>query len=364
LARIALCTQAIGSGDAITNDVLAMFRLLSTLGHECRIFSECVLNSETPTPTWPIEEAQRFLRSSDSILILHFGLRWDAGIELLKTARCRKVFRYHNVTPPELFEGVNSGYENACRIGKAQAAAAAALGTDLFLPNSQFSVDELIFHGAPPRQCHVVPPFHQADLLYEADADLSVLDHLNDGSVNLLTVGRVSPNKGHPLLIDAFAAYYQLYQPNSRLIITGGIDPALLAYLAQLREQIRRRRVISRVVFAGKVSLAALKAHYLAAGVFLVGSRHEGFCVPLVEAMRLRVPVVGFGCPAVRETLGDAGLLWETEDPILLAASIHRVASDQWLTQRLTEAGFNRYASRFSDNRIQECFLESLQGLL
>jgi len=341
-----------------------MFHALTGLGHRCALFAETAEKAETPVPVRPIEQARSFLRGPDSILILHFALSWEAGIQLLRTCSCRKVIRYHSVTPPEFFEGLSPDYLEACRAGKAQAAVLPSLGIDLFLPDSQFCSDELAAYDVQAEKCRVVPPFHQADLLEDVEADLKELDHWNDGSVNLLTVGRVAPNKGHALLIDAFAAYCRLYDSYGRLIVVGSLDPNLLAYSDRLQQQARQRGVESRVVFTGKVSVAALKAHYLAANVFIVASRHEGFCVPLVEAMRLRIPVVGYGCAGVRETMGDAGLLWDEADPVLLAASIHRVVSDQSLACRLTDVGWNRYATRFSNSRVKECFLESLRGIL
>jgi glycosyltransferase involved in cell wall biosynthesis len=364
LARIALCNTVIQPGDAVSNDVLGMFHALSGLGHQCGLFAETAEKAETPVPVRPMEEARSFLRGSDSILILHFALACDAGIELLRTSRGRKVFRYHSVTPPEFFEGISPGYLNGCRSGRAQLGALPSLGIDLFLPDSHFCSEELVSSGVPRRQCRVVPPFHQADLLYDVDADLTELEHWNDGSVNLLTVGRIAPNKGHALLIDAFAAYCELYESRSRLLVVGSLDADLLAYFDRLQEQVRQRGVESQVIFTGKVSFATLKAYYLAASLLLVAGYHEGFCVPLVEAMRLRVPVVGYGCPGVQETMSRAGLLWDEPDPILLAASIHRVVSDQSLAHHLAEVGWNRYAIQFASDRIRERLMESLRGVL
>ncbi|RPJ53495.1 MAG: glycosyltransferase [Acidobacteria bacterium] len=364
MARIALCNPVIEPGDAVSNDVLAMFGVLSGLGHRCGLFGQAAEKAKTPVPVRPIEEARSFLRGSDSILILHFALGSDDGMELLRTCPGRKVFRYHSVTPPEYFEGLNQGYLDGCRAGQAQVAALPSLGIDLFLTDSEFCSGELVACGVPAEKCRVVPPFHQADLLEDTEADLKELDRWNDGSVNLLTVGRVAPNKGHSILIDAVAAYCHVYDARSRLLVVGSLDPNLLPYYDRLQKQARRLGVESRVVFTGKVSLAALKAHYLAARLLLVASHHEGFCVPLVEAMRLRIPVVGYACPGVRDTLGDAGLLWDEADPVMLAASVQRVVSNQSLAYELAEVGWNRFAARFTNDRVRECFLEALGGVL
>src|SRR5512138_2980964 len=97
-----------------------MFQVLSGLGHQCALFADTAEVTETPVPVRPIEEARSFLRATDSVLILHFALGSDVGIELIRTSPGRKVFRYHSVTPPQFFEGTNPGYLEGCRSGKAQ----------------------------------------------------------------------------------------------------------------------------------------------------------------------------------------------------------------------------------------------------
>lgn len=364
MARIAICNVAIEQGDAVSNDILAMFHLLSALGHRVCLFSHNAPSAETPEPVRPIAEALSFLRRADSVLILHFAIGWDAGLELLRACPGRKVFRYHNITPPEFFEGIHSGYFDLCRAGRKQLAQLSSLGVDLYLPCSQFSRDELVSSGAPPERCRVVPPFHQTEALEDVEADLEQLDRWNDGYVNLLTVGRVAPNKGHAAMIEGLAVYRQLYESRSRLIVVGRLDPKLQLYCDSLLEQARRRGIESALVFIGKVSLAGLKALYLTARLLFVASRHEGFCVPLLEAMRLRVPIVGYGCEGVRETLGEAGVLWDEEDPALLAVSIHRVVRDQMLAHQLTEVAWNRYATKFAPAIVKQRFVESLGGIL
>ena len=114
----------------------------------------------------------------------------------------------------------------------------------------------------------------------------------------------------------------------------------------------------------GAVPLEETVRFYQAADVFAITSAHEGFCVPVVEAMAMRVPVVALGSTAVPETVGDAGLVWESAEPYLLAESIHHLVTESATRSALAEAGWRRYRECFSNERIEARFLEAMTGLL
>jgi glycosyltransferase involved in cell wall biosynthesis len=190
-----------------------------------------------------------------------------------------------------------------------------------------------------------------------------VLRACRDGRTNFLFVGRRVPNKGHRFLIDAFAAYVEHYGADSRLLLIGREDPALVSYTNQLRDQARRLGVADRVLFLGGVTESELRAYYESAHVFVVASEHEGFCVPVVEAMALGVPVVAYGTSAIPDTVGDAGLVWEEPDPFLLAESVARVARSGPVRDELVRRGRQRYGEQFGNERIAGRFLVALEGV-
>jgi glycosyltransferase involved in cell wall biosynthesis len=298
------------------------------------------------------------------VFIYHYSIGWDFGLRMLRELPGKRVVKYHNITPPEFFENVNDGYAAVCRAGRAQIKDVAKANCDLFLSDSKYNGDELIAEGADPSRSAVVPPFHHVDRLHSLEADLSLLDTVRNGPVNVLTVGRLAPNKGHPALIDAFAIYHRHYNRNSRLVVVGKEDNRLGPYTEALYRQVVDRGLTDSVVFTGEASDKLLKTYYLAADVFVSTSRHEGFCVPVVEAMAMKVPVVALGTTAVPETVGDAGLVWHESDPELLAASIHRVADEEPVRLGLGELGWRRYRKRFANDRIKETFLKTMNALL
>jgi glycosyltransferase involved in cell wall biosynthesis len=199
--------------------------------------------------------------------------------------------------------------------------------------------------------------------LLAARPDADVLCACRDGpAVHLLFVGRCAPPKGHRFLIDAFAVFAAHYEPDSRLVLVGREDPTLATYGNHLREQARSLGVHDRVVFVNEASESALRAYYESAAALVVTSEHEGFCVPIAEAMALGVPVVAWDSSAVGETLGDAGLLWEEPDPFVLAESVACLVREPALARRLAERGRRRFAEHFSNARIGARFLQALDS--
>ena len=358
MTRIAILTPTLISADAVSNDVLAMQRVLSKRGHDVVLFAD---NSNvTDKDVRKAGTVKSFLRASDDVLIYHHSIGWERGLDVLRTASCRKVIKYHNVTPPEFFEGVSEEHQNLCRRGRDQLKDIVACGPDLCLSASSFNKTDLLNAGSDERKTFVVAPFNHVDKLQAGEADLELLDNYNDGNINLITVGGVRPNKGHTALIEAFATYYYHFNSRARLFIVGAENPAFSGYTRMLRGLIDSWAIDSRVVFTGQVSDQSLKAYYLLAHALLMTSEHEGFCVPLVEAMALKVPIVAYASTAIPETAADAALVWNERDPFLLAQSIDCLLTSDNTRMALTSRGYDRYEETFSNHLIERQFLDTL----
>ena len=102
-----------------------------------------------------------------------------------------------------------------------------------------------------------------------------------------------------------------------------------------VRSEAERLGVADHVIIMGKVSDKLLRSAFAGAGVFVSVSEHEGFGVPILEAMAAGVPVVAYGAAAIPETMSGAGILLHTKDPAVVAASVQAVQSDPGLRQRL-----------------------------
>jgi glycosyltransferase involved in cell wall biosynthesis len=163
------------------------------------------------------------------------------------------------------------------------------------------------------------------------------------GGADLLFVGRVVPSKAQHDLVKALWAYRRLYDPAARLHLVGGTSS--FAYLKALRGFIGELGLADAVRMPGDVSDGALAAYFAAADVYLSLSAHEGFGVPLLEAMSAGVPVVARRVGAVAETVGDAALLVDAGDPLYIAATLRRVCTDTELRRRLVAAGRRRLST-------------------
>ena len=94
---------------------------------------------------------------------------------------------------------------------------------------------------------------------------------------------------------------------------------------------------VKNVVLTGHVAQDDLLAYYEAADVFVCLSEHEGYCVPLVEAMHAGVPVIAYAAGAVEETLDGGGVLLREKPPELVAELAHALVTDAALRARTLE---------------------------
>lgn len=361
MTNIAILTPSLVDGDAVGNDVIGMQNVLAKHDYTVQVFAEGWSTSTTSVKH--VSEVKDFVSRSLDILIYHYSVGWDAGLNLLQTLKCQKVIKYHNVTPPSYYENISIDFVHACKAGREQLALIADIPGALYLSDSQYNASELLALGVHESRSSVLPPFHYIDQLHCVACDFTVLDRFVDGRFNILMVGRVVPNKGHSSLIDAFNVYYKNYNRSSRLLIVGKEDDRLETYNKFLHAKVKDLGLEEAVIFTGGVSVAELKSYYLASDAFMITSEHEGFCVPLVEAMSAKIPIVAYGSTAIPATVGKAGLVWEQPDPFLLAGSLNHIANNESISVGLGELGWQRYQAIFTNEKIEAQFLEFMKSL-
>ena len=176
-----------------------------------------------------------------------------------------------------------------------------------------------------------------------------------------LFVGRVVANKGFHDLLAAFAVFRGLAGDQARLVLVGSGGGG--AYGGAVRALGDVLGLGGSVVWAGSVPGGVLGGWYRAADVLVCLSDHEGFGVPLVEAMAAGLPVVAFDAGAVGETLGGAGVLLGDKSPASVAAAARRVLGDEALRRGLAAAG-RRRAAELGPGRAAAAYAEALAPLL
>lgn len=253
------------------------------------------------------------------------------------------VVNYHNLTPAAYFGPWDRAVADALHWARSQLeflGERAALG----IGDSAFNTAEMLEAGYAST---AVVPILFNPAAHDAEPDPATLDRLHAakgrGGADWLFVGRLAPNKAQHDLVKALAAYRRVYDPAARLHLVG--RPAADTYADALRHFATDAGLLGAVEVAdGGVSPEALSAYYAAADVFVSASEHEGFCVPLLEAMHHGVPIVAYAAAAVPETLGAAGLALPTKAPLGVAAAVNRVLTDTRLRATLLDAGAARLA--------------------
>jgi glycosyltransferase involved in cell wall biosynthesis len=212
--------------------------------------------------------------------------------------------------------------------------------TELAVADSAFNERELLDSGY--RRTTVVPILLDESVFHDAvdEAARQRLERAKrDGGARWLFVGRVSPHKAQHEVIQALAVYRKVYDPRARLAIIG--SAASQAYAVALERFAAELGLGDAVDLVGSVPDGVLAAHYRTADVFVCCSHHEGFCVPLLEAMHHDVPVVAVEAAADPETLGDGGVLVE-RSAAHVAAAVHRVVDDASTRAAVVAAGRRR----------------------
>jgi glycosyltransferase involved in cell wall biosynthesis len=236
---------------------------------------------------------------------------------------------YHNITPAPFFLGFHPHLAGLCHHGRRELAAFAPR-TELALGDSEYNRREL--EAAGFHKTGVLPIV--LDLgLFDRPASPVVRRLYDDGRTNILFVGRIIPNKRIEDLVRVFAAYQRWVDPRSRLLLVGD-HRGFERYFDRLRELVSELR-LDEVVFTGQVDDDELYAYYRDADVFLCLSEHEGFCVPLQEAMHFGVPVVALDAGAVRETLHGGGVLLSDKRPAEVAELLGRLRQDEGLRREV-----------------------------
>lgn len=307
---------ALSYGDAIGNEALAIQQQLLRNGFESEIFAESVHPRMVRLcrPLWSYPQVS----SPATVCLYHFSIGSAAG-RMIYHAPDRLVSIYHNITPARFFLGFHPHLAGLCYHGRRELQAFAAR-TELALGDSEFNRREL--QEAGYRSTAVLPIVLDLDS-YRTPPSPVVRRLYADGLTNLLFVGRIIPNKKIEDLLRVFAVYQRYLEPRSRLLLVGDYR-GHERYLRRLLERIDELR-LRDVVLPGHVDHDDLMAYYSVAHVFLCLSEHEGYCVPLVEAMNAGVPVIAYDAGAVRETLGGGGVLLTDKAPELVAELIHEL---------------------------------------
>lgn len=356
--RILQFVSTLAPGDGVGNDVVALDRVLREAGYDTQVYCEVVAGAFPPGFAENVRTLEPEKVEPGDVIIHHLAIGTPLNYRIA-FYNCRIIVLYHNVTPPYFFEPYNSYAAIQCKRG-IQGAEFLADKAEYAIADSEFNRNDLLEMGysCPVDVVPILIPFED----YRKKPNDRILGRFkNEPGTNVVFTGRVAPNKCHQDIIRAFSLYKKLYDPDARLFLVGSF--ALLdAYAAQLVAYIEELDVHD-VYFTGHIAFDEILAYYQLADVFLCQSEHEGFCIPLVEAMLFDVPIIAYASTAVPDTLGGSGILMDRKNPLETAGMIDYLMRHDDLRTQVVSTQRERLRD-FEYEAIKKDFLGKLRRFL
>jgi L-malate glycosyltransferase len=331
-------------GDAIGDSARRVRQMLRDAGHRSDIFAltmDDVLRDDVRPFADPAS-------CTADITIFHFALP-SAMTAAFASLGGVRILQYHNITPAAFFAPYDPQLFRLAALGRQELKSLVG-NVDLALGDSDFNRQELEEMGFAPTG--VFPIAVDTERLTAAPPVPALESILGDGLINILFVGRIVPNKrieDHIRLAEHYKRYIDAYY---RFIFVGRYD-GIPRYYNAIRAMILQYRMLpDRFLFPGAVSDVELAAYYRWADVYVSLSEHEGFCVPLVEAMAADVPVLAYAAGAVPETLGGAGFAFSPKDLEFAAEMAGTLVYDRGVRTEII-AGQRRRLADFALPRVE-----------
>lgn len=276
--KLLICAPDIFAGDAVGNHCLGIARSTERLGMAHEIYAQRFDTGEHGV--LPIDRLFQSV-GRDDILLVSYSI-FDPYLEKLLQLNCHKICYFHGVTPPELLQDFEPVTADLCRAAIQQLQQLSCF--DLIITNSQNSAKYLAtFTGIKP--VRIVPPVF---------ADMPIFQQAlqtkqpTRKAPNLLVVGRVVPHKNIELAIELLA-HLRKRIVMATLSIVGSMPN--YDYSKFLINHARALGVLDYVDFNGMLDNADLFHCYESSDALIIMSRHEGFCIPVLEAMYFGKPV-------------------------------------------------------------------------
>jgi len=306
-------------GDAIGNEVMQIRDALRAAGYDSDVFVELV-DPRMAAEVRPYTEYGE-VSSPDNIVVLHYSIGSRVS-ELARAIGDKLVLIYHNITPAHWYAPYTFTVARDCAAGRLELASLKER-TALGLGDSEYNRLELEELGFAPTG--VLPLLLDLSAL-DGTPDPTVMARYDDDRPTWLFVGRVVPNKCFEDIVRAFAYFQRYVNHRARLVIVG--EHRTFSPYYDALQQMAANLGVDGVHFTGHVTNSELRAYYDVADAFVCMSEHEGFCVPLFEAIYKDLPVFAFDAAAIPYSTDGGVMLFESKDPALVAETIAATMAD------------------------------------
>jgi glycosyltransferase involved in cell wall biosynthesis len=339
--------QSTDAGDAITAEMLALRSQLRAMGYQSDVYAERV----GPGCESEVRRISQYRPARRQLMLWHFSIGVDC-FEDLATASHDVAVVYHNITPPEFISEPLSNFY--LHLGRQQLRELPEL-CSAALADSNFNRRELLEAGFS--HARVLPVWSDGSRFVPPASKAA------SRSGDWLFVGRLIPNKRQVDLVRAFASYQRSFDPSGRLILVG--NTTYSQYVEAIREEIAGQHLTGRVELLGKVDERELLEVMWSCGAYVSLSEHEGFGVPLLEAMAAGMAVFAVGSGAVAETMGGAGVLLADRDPHTIAGTVASLLGDRARLERTLAAQARRveYFETFDRTGVLNAVIDECAGM-
>ena len=325
--------------DAVGNSVIEQLTYFEAHGHLVHVLAEFI-DERLPLPlrrsifVTSLEQLRAGLAEpvrpwlarqfgQADLYIVHYPVYYELAEAIQLAEGGTVIFDYHGLTPPHLW----GGGAGLALLVQGQQKASLAKFADYAIVHSQYMAEELrSYSGFDTSRIRVIPYGIPVEQFHPMPRDAELVERYGlQNQRALLYIGRMAGNKRIDDLVRMLAAVRRTY-PDTVLLLVG--DNRLPVY-RQICEQASQLAAslgcADQVIFTGPISHAELYRYYNTCDVYVTSSLHEGFCIPVIEAMACGRPVVATDVTALPETVGDAGLLFPAEDVEAMALQVIRI---------------------------------------
>ncbi|MCZ8156619.1 MAG: glycosyltransferase family 4 protein [Leptospira sp.] len=312
-------------GDAISQEMLEIQKMLKENGIDSELFSENIHKSDRSY----VSKFNKARIKKDDVFVYHHSIHSEVLPFILKYPN-KKILIYHNVTPSNFFEPYDLKFSYLLQEGRNDLSIIKEF-FDYFLAVSEFNRLELLNLGISNVALF---PLH---LSFSKWKSIQSSPKSVSNKVQFLFVGRIAPNKKQDDLIRFAKIWKSKTNIPFQFNLIGYSNPNQQAYLEELEFMIRTYNLEENVKFVSSVNDSILSKYYMESDFFISMSEHEGFCVPLMEAMFFKLPVIAYDAGAVSETLGGSGILFNSKNFEAIADRVIDLLQNPFERNRLIE---------------------------
>ena len=339
--------------DAIGETVIKIQKRLKILGYDSKIFVEKPIPQ---TSKIGIKYTEYKPNNSD-LIIYHHSIGSELS-DFVSDLKVPKVVCFHNITKPHFFEKYNKTLSLEMEKGLSELQKLVKK-FQYVMGSSDYTKQELSKLGFK----NILPFNYFIDLERFNDLKLnSKIIKKYEKTTNVIFVGRKVPNKKIEDLLKVFA-YFKIFNPNSKLFLLGG-SWSVESYNEELSQWMEILHLNNNdVIFIDTLTDEDLATYYKISDIFLCLSEHEGFCIPLVEAMFFKIPIVAFNSTSIPSTLGNSGILLNHKKYPEIAEILHIITTNDEIKRRILE-GQNERVKHFTNEKAEKILNDNIEFLL